>query len=84
MPNLRISNVVARRIARLAKSAGRTPQRVLDAALGAGLGYLEWFQREVAKGQADMRNARKQAHKQVLRSVTRIKMQLARALKKAA
>jgi predicted transcriptional regulator len=73
MPNLRISNVTARRIARLAKSGGRTPQRVLDSVLRAGLAYLEWFQREVAKGQADMLNARKHARKQ-----------LARALKKAA
>jgi predicted transcriptional regulator len=68
MSNLRISNAAARRIARLAKSGGRTPQRVLDAALRAGLDYLEWFEREVAKGQADM---------------LRIKGALGRALKKA-
>jgi predicted transcriptional regulator len=76
--------VAARRIARLAKSGGRTPQRVLDAALRAGLDYLEWFQREVAKGQADMLNARKQARKQARRNLARIKTQLARALRKAA
>ena len=55
MSKLRISSAAARRI--------------LDAALSAGLDYLEWFQREVAKGQADM---------------LRIKTALGRALKKAA
>jgi hypothetical protein len=59
MSNLRISNAAARRIARLAKSGGCTPQRVLDAALKAGLDHVQWFQREVAMAQAEMLNARK-------------------------
>ena len=69
MSKLRISSAAARRIARLAKAGGHTPQRVLDAALKAGLDYLEWFQREVAKGKADM---------------LRIKAALGHAFKKAA
>ena len=85
LSKFRISNAAARRIARLAKSGGRTPQRVLDAALRAGLDYVQWFQRDVAKGRAVMHSARKAVSpEQVLKNLTRIKAALARALKKAA
>jgi predicted transcriptional regulator len=85
MSKLRISSAAARRIARLASSGGCTPQRVLDSALRTGLDYVEWFQRDVAKGQAAMRSARKAVSpEQVLKKLTRIKAALARALKKAA
>ena len=85
MSKLRTSNAAARRIARLAKSRGCTPQRVLDFALRAGLDYVESFQRDVAKGQAAMHSARKAVSpEQVLKNLIRIKAALARALKKAA
>ena len=85
MSKLRISNAAARRIARLAKSGECTPQRVLDSALRAGLDHVEWFQRDVAKGQAAMHSARKAVSpEQVLKNLARIKAALGRALKKAA
>jgi predicted transcriptional regulator len=84
MSNLRISTAAARRIARLAHRRKRTPQRVLDTALKAGLDYEEWFQAEVGKGLADLDAGRLLSHQRVLKDIARRKAMLARALKKAA
>ena len=84
MSRLRISGASARRIARLASRGKLAPQKVLDAALAAGLDYEEWFRREVARGLADLDTGKVVPHEQVLRSLARSKAALARALRKAA
>jgi predicted transcriptional regulator len=84
MPDLRISNSVARRIAHLAARRKRAPQRVLEDALKNGLDYEEWFERAVARGLADLDAGRTVSHEQVLKNLTRRKAALARTLKKAA
>jgi hypothetical protein len=71
MSSLRISTAAARRIDRIARKGKRQPQQVLDSALKAGLDYQEWFQAEVAKGLA------------VLKDLARQKAAVGRALKKA-
>ena len=84
MTALQIKPATARRIARLAARRKRSPQRVLDAALAAGLAYEEWFQREVAKGIADLDAGRIVTHEQVLRNQARRKAAFVRTLAKAA
>ena len=73
MPALQIKSVTARRIARLAARRKRSPQRVLDAALAAGLDYEEWFQREVAKGLAELDAGKGLSHEQMLKNQARRK-----------
>ena len=84
MPSLQIRIATARRIERLAARRKRSPQRILDAALAAGLDYEEWFQREVAKGLADLDAGRVLKHEQVLRNMARRKAAFVRTLAKAA
>lgn len=84
MPALQIKSVTARRIARLAARRKRSPQRVLDAALAAGLDYEEWFQREVAKGLAELDAGKSLSHEQMLKNQARRKAAFVRSLSKAA
>jgi predicted transcriptional regulator len=84
MPALQIKSVTVRRIARLAARRKRSPQRVLDAALAAGLDYEEWFQREVAKGLAELDAGKALSHEQMLKNQARRKAALVRSLAKAA
>ena len=84
MPALQIKSVTARRIARLAARRRRSPQRVLDAALAAGLDYEEWFQREVAKGLAELDAGKGLSHEQMLKNQARRKAAFVRSLAKAA
>jgi predicted transcriptional regulator len=46
---------------------------VLDAALAAGLDYEEWFQREVAKGLAELDAGKALSHEQMLKNQARRK-----------
>ena len=84
MADLRISNTVARRIARIAARAKRPQQLVLEDALRAGLEYEEWFQTAVTRGLADLDAGRTVSHQQVLKNLARRKAAFARTLKKAA
>ena len=84
MPSLQIKSATARRIERLAARRKRSPQRVLDAALAAGLAYEEWFQREVAKGLAEIDAGKVLKHEQVLKNMARRKSAFVRTLAKAA
>ena len=84
MPALQIKSVTARRIARLAARRKRSPQRVLDAALAAGLDHEEWFQREVAKGLAELDAGKALSHEQMLKNQARRKAAFVRSLAKAA
>ena len=84
MPALQIKSVTVRRIARLAARRKRSPQRVLDAALAAGLDYEEWFQREVAKGLAQLDAGKALSHEQMLKNQARRKAAFVRSLAKAA
>jgi len=83
MSNLRISSAAARRIARLANRGKRAPQTVLDSALTAGLDYEEWFQREVAKGLAELDAGKAIPHERVVIDLARRKAALVRGFKKA-
>jgi predicted transcriptional regulator len=84
MPALQIKSVTARRIARLAARRKRSPQRVLEAALAAGLDFEEWFQREVAKGLAELDAGKALSHEQMLKNQERRKAAFVRSLAKAA
>ena len=84
MPALQIKSVTVRRIARLAARRKRSPQRVLDAALAAGLDYEEWFQREVAKGLAEIDAGKSLSHEQMLKNQAHRKAAFVRSLAKAA
>ena len=84
MPALQIKSATARRIARLAARRKRSPQRVLDAALASGLAYEEWFQREVAKGLADLDAGKVVTHEQAMKNLARRKAAFVRTLAKAA
>jgi predicted transcriptional regulator len=56
---------------------------VLDSALTAGLDYEEWFQREVAKGLAELDAGKAIPHERVVIDLARRKAALVRGFKKA-
>ncbi|MDE2309860.1 MAG: hypothetical protein KGL01_03405 [Betaproteobacteria bacterium] len=81
---LKLPKTLAKRLEKVAAIARINPESILKAALEDRLDYLEWKEKAIAEGQADLDNGRVVTTAQIRESLAKQRAQRAAKSKKAA
>ena len=84
LDELKLPKTLAKRLEKVAAIARINPESILKTALKDRLDYLEWKEKAIAEGQADLNNGRVVSTAQVRESLAKQRVQLAAKSKKAA
>ena len=84
LDELKLPKTLAKRLEKVAAIARINPESILKTALKDRLDYLEWKEKAIAEGQADLDNGRVVSTAQVRESLAKQRVQLAAKSKKAA
>ena len=84
LDELKLSKTLARRLEKVAATAHINPETILKTALKDKLDYLEWKEKAIAEGQADLDNGRVVTTAQIRASLAKQRAQRAAKNKKAA
>ena len=82
--DLKLPKTLAKRLEKVAAIASINPESILKTALKDRLDYLEWKEKAIAEGQADLDNGRVVSTAQVRESLAKQRVQRAAKSKKAA
>lgn len=81
---LKLPRALAKRLGRVAIVEHVDPESIVNAAIEDRLNYLEWKEKAIAKGQADLDNGRVVSTGQIRESLARQRAQRGATSKKAA
>jgi len=84
LDELKLPKTLAKRLEKVAAIARINPESILKTALKDRLDYLEWKEKAIAEGQADLDNGRVVSTAQVRESLAKQRVQRAAKSKKAA
>ncbi|MDP2760121.1 MAG: hypothetical protein Q8O64_06900 [Sideroxyarcus sp.] len=84
LDELKLSKTLAKRLKKVAAIARINPESILKTALKDRLDYLEWKERAIAEGQADLDNGRVFSTTHIRESLAKQRAQRAAKNKKAA
>ncbi len=84
LDELKLPKTLARRLEKVATLVRIEPESILKTALKDRLDYLEWKEKAIAEGQADLDNGRVVATAQIRESLAKQRAQRAAKNKKAA
>ncbi len=84
LDELKIPKTLAKRLEKVAAIARINPESILKTALKDRLDYLEWKEKAIAEGQADLDNGRVVTTVQIRESLAKQRAQRAAKSKKAA
>jgi predicted transcriptional regulator len=84
LDELKLSKTLAKRLEKVAAVARINPEAILKSALKDRLDYLEWKEKAITEGQADLDNGRVVTTAQIRESLAKQRAQRAAKNKKAA
>lgn len=84
LDELKLPKTLAKRLERAAAIARVNPESILKTALNDRLDYLEWKEKAIAEGQADLNSGRVVSTAQIRESLAKQRSQRAAKNKKAA
>jgi len=84
LDELKLPKTLAKRLEKVAAIVRINPESILKTALKDRLDYLEWKEKAIAEGQADLDNGRVVSTAQVRESLAKQRVQRAAKSKKAA
>jgi predicted transcriptional regulator len=84
LDELKLPKTLAKRLEKVASIARINPEAILKSALKDRLDYLEWKEKAIAEGQADLDNGRVVTTAQIRESLAKQRAQRAAKNKKAA
>lgn len=79
-----LSKAIARRVEKLSEATKRTPDAILKSALETGLGYEEWFLKQVDAGIAEADRGELISHEEVERTFQKLRKNLGKKRRQAA